>query len=323
VTGIQRTGWLPRPAAGAVCLGVLACLALWGCGDRKEPEGKAPRGNRPPVVTRVEIMPVQPRAGQELQVAAQVVDPDGDKVELAYQWEVNGRELEGEEESTLNTEGLRPGDRVAVRVTPFDGKAWGDPVLSQPKVISGAPPPRARVEISPDVALPGDKIRAAVVAEAPRVEDLRLYCRWKVNGEVVEEGPSVEFSTEGLHRGDRVQVEITMEGSGEESKPLVSRELVLQNRPPEIISQPPERLSAPGKYRYAVKAMDPDGDQLKFRLEGSVPPGMRIHPTTGLLEWDFKDTPKEPVKVDIRVSDGQGGEAQQSYDFVVSQGRGS
>lgn len=308
---------------GILFLGMLTSFLVVACGEKKEAGGKAAKQNRAPSVTRVEILPFSPRVGQELRASVQAVDPDGDKVELAYQWEVNGEELEGEEEPSLQSEGLRPGDRVVLRVVPFDGKTWGEPMESQPRVMMAPAPPKARVEISPQPALPGDLLQARLVPEPEASEELRLQCKWKVNGQVAEQGDSMEFSTKGLRRGDKVQAEIEMQIQDGERLTIVSRETVLENRPPQIISKPPDRLEAAGKYRYRVKALDPDGDRLSFRLEGTPPEGMRIHPSTGLLEWDFTDPPQEPVHVDIRVTDGQGGEAQQSYDFSVSQGQGS
>lgn len=308
---------------GILFLGMLTSSLVVACGEKKEAGGKAAKQNRAPSVTRVEILPFSPRVGQELRASVQAVDPDGDKVELAYQWEVNGEDLEGEEEPSFHSEGLRPGDRVVVRVIPFDGKTWGEPMESQPRVMMAPAPPKARVEISPQPVLPGDLLHARLVTEPQTPEEVRLQYKWKVNGRVVEQGDSMEFSTKGLRRGDKIQAEIEMQVPDGEPLTIVSRELVLENRPPKIISKPPERLEAAGKYRYQVKALDPDGDRLSFRLEGTPPEGMKIHPSTGLLEWDFTDPPQEPVHVDIRVSDGQGGEAQQSYDFSVSQSQGS
>ncbi len=311
------------PEACSVFLLALIMVLFTGCSERKESGGKAARENRPPVVTRVEIYPYSPRLGQQLRASVQAVDPDGDKVELAYQWEVNESQLEGENDETLSSEDLNPGDRVVVRVFPFDGKTWGEPMESQPRVILGPLPPKARVQIWPQPALPGDLLKASIVQEPAGSEGILLQCKWMVNGEVVQEGDSLEFSSQGLARGDKVQAEIQMEVSGGESVTILSGEIVLQNRPPKITSNPPERLWAPGKYRYAVKAVDPDNDRLSFRLEGTPPAQMRIHPATGLLEWDFTEAPQEPVHVDIRVSDGQGGEAQQSYDLLIPQAQSS
>jgi hypothetical protein len=207
---------------------------------------------------------------------------------------------------------------VVVRVTPYDGKVEGKTVLSAVQEISMAPPQDMQVELTPTIASPGDPLVAKVMVRGPRREDLKFRYVWRVNGEVVEGAASHEFDTDRLRRGDRVEVEVTVDVGREQGPSIVAQEVVLRNRPPQIVSSPPEKLATRGRYRYPVKAVDPDGDPLEFRLEGSVVPGMRIHPTTGVLEWSFTQPPEEVVVIDIRVSDGQGGEAEQRYDFQVS-----
>jgi len=294
-----------------------ASLCLWGCGGKEEKRESQPkRANRPPVVTRVEIMPVAPRGGDTLKARVQAMDPDGDPLEISYTWEVNGRELEGEDGEELRPDLLREGDRVVVWVTVGDGKLWGEPVASQPRVIGPGRMGRVYLDLVPQVALPGQKLTVVVKTDEADQELPPLRFRWKVNGEVAKEGEDVEFATDGLKRGDVIQVEGFIEEASESVLRAKSREVVLQNSPPTILSLPPESLIAPGKYLYRVKAVDPDGDPLTFRLEGDVPEGMTIDPSTGVIRWNFSKPPEEPLRVDIRVNDGHGGEAQQTYEVT-------
>jgi len=296
---------------------IAASLCLGGCGGKEEKKESQPkRANRPPVVTKVEIMPMAPRAGDTLKAMVQAMDPDGDPLEISYIWEVNGRELEGENDEELRPEVLRPGDRVVVWVTVGDGKLWAEPMASQPKVIGPERVGRVHLDLVPQVAFPGQKLAVVVKTDESNREPPPLRFRWKVNGEVAKEGEDAEFSTDGLKRGDVIQVEGFMEEASEGLLIASSREVVLQNSPPTILSLPPESLIAPGRYLYRVKAVDPDGDSLTFRLEGEVPEGMTIDPSTGVIRWNFTKPPEEPLKVDIRVSDGHGGEAQQTYEIV-------
>ncbi len=296
---------------------IAASLCLWGCGGKEEKKESQPkRSNSPPVVTRVEIMPMAPRAGDTLRAMVQAMDPDGDPVEISYIWEVNGRELEGENDEELRPDVLRPGDRVVVWVTVGDGELWGEPVASQPKVIGPGRVGRVYLELVPQVAFPGQNLTVAVKTDESDREPPPLKFRWKVNGELAKEGEDVEFATDGLKRGDVIQVEAFIEEASGSVLVGRSRGVVLQNRPPTILSLPPGSLIAPGKYLYRVKAVDPDGDPLIFRLEGDVPEGMTIDPSTGVIRWNFSRPPEEPLKVDIRVNDGHGGEAQQTYEIV-------
>jgi hypothetical protein len=60
--------------------------------------------------------------------------------------------------------------------------------------------------------------------------------------------------------------------------------LVILNSAPKIVSDPPER-AAKGVYRYAVQAEDPDGDPLRFSLQGQPPAGMEVDSETGVVQW--------------------------------------
>ena len=302
---------------------ILACvsLVLWGCGDQKEPgEKKAPKPNRPPVVKLVRIWPDFIFKGQDVQAMVEGADPDGDRVEYTYQWEINGEVVSGAEGHRLSGDRLRRGDRVVLRVTPSDGKVSGSQVASRPHEVLNAAPMIRELQISSQPVAPGEPLEARVVAEDLDGDSVQVQYIWSVNGKAVEGASTERFATQGLKRGDKVKVQAIAVDGEAKSQPVNSREVVLQNRPPRILSQPPERLVSKGYYRYEVKAEDPDGDPLTFRLDGTPPEGMRIHPTRGLLEWRFPELPADPVVVDIRVSDGQGGEAEQRYDFAVTSG---
>jgi hypothetical protein len=69
-----------------------------------------------------------------------------------------------------------------------------------------------------------------------------------------------------------------------------------------------------GAYAYLVRATDPDGDPLTYSLV-TAPAGMSID-ATGLVRWSPAATGSYPVT--IRVDDGRGGSAEQSYSVVVA-----
>lgn len=299
---------------GAGC--VALALILWGCGERQE-GAKSPKVNRPPVVTEVKISPGVPSSADTLRAVVAATDPEGDPIQYSYRWEINNQVIPLETGPELPPSRFSRGSTVVLRVTASDGKATGEEVSSRPVVVKNGIPLVRRVQISPYPAFPGDDLETEVEAEDPDGDRVELRYSWMVNGEMVEGESSGRFSTAHLRRGDRILAQVVPEDSEQSGIPVSSQEVVLENRPPRFLSQPPENLVAPGRYRYEVKAQDPDGDQLEFRLEGPVPDGMRIDTVTGLLEWEFESPPEGPILVDIRVSDGQGGEARQSYDFSV------
>jgi hypothetical protein len=96
--------------------------------------------NRRPVITGLGLEPsgTVPR-GETLRARAAARDPDGDDVEVRFEWRVNGRLAEGQGDS-LSTAALVPGDEVQVRALAGDGEHDGLALESSVvRVVNGAP----------------------------------------------------------------------------------------------------------------------------------------------------------------------------------------
>ncbi|MFO0847151.1 MAG: putative Ig domain-containing protein [Gemmataceae bacterium] len=89
------------------------------------------------------------------------------------------------------------------------------------------------------------------------------------------------------------------------------------NRPP-VFTTSPVVESAVGKaYRYDTDAADPDGDDLTFSAVGPLPAGLKVDDKTGLVTWTPGVSQLGEQPVTLRVSDGRGGEATQSFTVCV------
>ncbi len=90
----------------------------------------------PPVIKRIKFMPEVFRPGDRFGVDVAAEDPDGDDVTIRYQWTKNGEpagdgsEIDGQ---------VRRGDKIEVRIVPFDGEVEGTPVILK-REISDMPP---------------------------------------------------------------------------------------------------------------------------------------------------------------------------------------
>ena len=71
-------------------------------------------------------------------------------------------------------------------------------------------------------------------------------------------------------------------------------------------------------YSYQVVATDPDDDKLTYKLE-AAPEGMKVNPSTGLIEWPFDLLPEGVFPVRIVVEDGFGGRVVQEFELIFSQ----
>ncbi len=96
------------------------------------------------------------------------------------------------------------------------------------------------------------------------------------------------------------------------------------NRPPTFVSTPVvlARVDKPGPptgsatYTYDADAQDPDFDSVNYSLD-AAPSGMNIDSTTGLIEWNPTGDQIGIYNVSVRVEDGRGGTAFQTFRVCV------
>jgi len=120
--------------------------------------------NRRPVVTGIELRPpAEVPRGEPLVAAVAARDPDGDPLEFRYEWSVNGRPLP-EEGDTLETDRLRRGDAIRVRVVASDGSEESAAIPSGVVLVGNAHP---EILSSPSGVSSNGSFRYAVKARDP------------------------------------------------------------------------------------------------------------------------------------------------------------
>jgi len=102
----------------------------------KEPA--APQ-NRPPQVKSITYEPAQPRANDDIIVKVEATDPDGDAVDIDYQWFVGEEELLHRTRDNLPSSEFKKGEKVHVEVTASDGQDSTSRV-GQTLTIANTPP---------------------------------------------------------------------------------------------------------------------------------------------------------------------------------------
>jgi len=167
---------------------------------------------------------------------------------------------------------------------------------------ANSPPTVVKISFSSEFIVPGESVRAQAEAEDPDQDPVILEYEWRVNGERDSRTEMDEFDTTDLVKGDRITVVVTPFDGQVKGTPVESPILVLQNRPPNILSFPPIAMTGI-KYIYQVKAEDPDGDPLTYELQ-EAPPEMEINPETGLIEWTIPLGAVGSYSPRILVSDG-------------------
>jgi hypothetical protein len=93
-------------------------------------------GNTPPELTKVKLMPEVCRPGDGMYVDAEAEDVDGDIPTILYEWTKNGQPA-----GTGNAiEGnVKRGDKITIKVTPFDGESKG-PAVTVATAVRNMPP---------------------------------------------------------------------------------------------------------------------------------------------------------------------------------------
>jgi len=86
--------------------------------------------------------------------------------------------------------------------------------------------------------------------------------------------------------------------------------------PPSIVSTPVTDAGTKTPYFYGVRAIDPENEKLTYALD-LAPDGMTIDPDTGLIRWTPTADQVGAQEVRVKVTDGFGGEALQSFTAQV------
>mgnify|MGYP003339767861 CR=1 FL=1 len=106
-------------------------------------------GNTAPQITAVTLTPRTLQPGGKLSAEVTASDLDHDRVDLIYRWFRNDAVIKDGEESSLDTTGMSPRDKVAVEVMARDSQAVGNSLRSEvvtlgntaPTIVSTPPAP--------------------------------------------------------------------------------------------------------------------------------------------------------------------------------------
>jgi hypothetical protein len=265
---------------------VLVGCGILACGEQaeeltREAKGRlqgAERGR----IRAVLIVPKNPTPMTDLE--AEVVFGGNDPERVSYQWLRNAAPIPGAIGPKLSGHHLNRGDFVAVEVAARYPGGGMDRSVSMTVVIGNTPPIVTRVVLEPDPATSSDTLRAVVAGGDQDGDHLGVIYEWTVDDETIigQEGPSL--ASRYFRRGNRVRVAATPFDGVDRGKTKRSGVVVILNSAPRIVSDPPERAEK-GVYRYVVQAEDPDGDPLRFFLQGRSPTGMEVDSETGVVHW--------------------------------------
>ena len=133
------------------------------------------------------------------------------------------------------------------------------------------PPKVVEVRFEPAQPAQGDQLQAVVTARDPNGDRVELGYRWRIDGDVVQEGQA-QLDLGDVARGARVEVEVTA-SDGTAASDAVWASVEVIDRPPTISGMAIEPISsvAPGQSVVVYPTgTDPDGDEVTFEFQWLV-----------------------------------------------------
>ena len=106
--------------------------------EEVEEEEEEVEENTPPVIRDAEFTSSSPTSKEELRVKTTVIDQDGDRVRMDYEWSINGKSLPSERRAYLAASWFNSGDSIQVRIVASDSKSESDTTLQT--TIQNTPP---------------------------------------------------------------------------------------------------------------------------------------------------------------------------------------
>ncbi len=272
-------------------------------GQAKKPQGEAALGdsrqggNGRNNGVSLEIVPGHAYVNTVLHLAARGFNLSDAQVS----WLVNGMEQVPSSPFEFDTKGLLKGD-VVQAVAGINGME----VKSGAVTIGEAPLEITRVKLMPEVFRPGENLY--VDARATGSGNENIVYEWTLNGQFAGDSNSLDVP---VKRGDRITVKVTPCGPQGCGRPVVLKRRI-ENMPP-MFGRHVSTTFDGALYTAQLSATDPDGDPITYSLEGA-PAGMKIDPSSGLIEWKVPPGVKG-ARVTAIASDGHGGTSEMTLDI--------
>jgi hypothetical protein len=308
-------GWIATAvlvAGGTACGGNDEAAVL--AAPMKVERAATARANRAPAIRSVRLDPAAPIDGDRVQAIVSVADPDGDPIELGFEWRISGR-LVPTGEASIALKGVAKRDRIEVAVKASDGKLQSDTARAEARVRNRRPTlVGIAVRPQPEV-LPGEKLVATARANDPDGDPIGYSYRWRVNG-ALQMDTGDTFETDDLAKGDEIQAICIASDGSADSDELASVVVLVGNLHPEIVSVPGSNWTN-DEFSYDVRARDPDNNgPLRYSLK-TGPNGMRIDSVLGKVSWQPTPDQAGVHPIEIAVSDALGATSVQIFEITV------
>lgn len=141
-------------------------------------------GNNPPVIDEIRLTPTSPYTDDVIEVEAFTSDPDGDDVELTYEWYVNSTKVAETGDSLDGDVYFKKGDTIYLEATPTDKEDFGRKVTTSTLTVINSVPTKPGLALDPTEPTGSTDVLCDVtdVSVDADGDALTYSFRWTVNG---------------------------------------------------------------------------------------------------------------------------------------------
>lgn len=169
--------------------------------------------NKPPRIVSVLVNPKFPVLGDTISVEVNSEDPDGDIVSLEYKWFKNGQELKEATDKLKLTEDFKRGDKIVLKIIPYDGKEKGNP--GEAIIVVGNSPPIINTSSAP-LKIENRRFTYQIKAEDPDGDPLIYSLKSAPSGMTINNTGLIEWKVPDEFKG-KVPVTVSViDGHGGE-----------------------------------------------------------------------------------------------------------
>lgn len=176
--------------------------------------------NQPPRVIAIDALPLYPKIGDTIKVTVKAEDPDGDRVDLNYQWFRNDETLSETTENLTLTSDFKRGDNISLHVIPTDRKTKGSMGILK-VTIANAPP---EIKSSPnDIKFINRKFTYQVKATDPEGDPIAYSLKTSPTGMIINQNTGlVQWDVPAGFKGRAsIMVNATDDHGGESAQSFV------------------------------------------------------------------------------------------------------
>lgn len=273
--------------------------------------------NGPPVIDSMqpgELAQVM-YADETLEFYVEASDPDGDQLE--HTWTLNDSVVGTGDRYTFSPGPSEIGVYLVV-VTVSDGNQFSQDIINGWNALVRIPNRPPMINSVPDTtAVTGVSYTYEIQATDPDGDYLTYSLDVSPVGMIIVDSTGAISWTPTADQTGLNDVTVRVEdGQGGVVTQAFTINVRGVNHPPEINSLPDTTADMGIEYSYDVDATDPDGDPLTYFLD-TFPAGMTIDENAGLVSWIPTVDQLGPNPVILRVEDGRGGTATQSFTINV------